>query len=321
MVPEIKLAHPTINDVNQLLEDLLLKELPLKKNGIEISFDQPNREWSARLNGPTISLFLYDIRKNKFRQGQWEAVHRNGRVIKQRPPHKIDLQYMVTAWVVDGDPDEEHYLLTATLMALARHPNLPDQPDLGTMPEESLITLDFLPEGLQTQPGPIAVAVAEPEALLNPVDIWSSLDNEIRPSITCLLTIAMDVYAPISVPLPAGKEVRMGSLAGGDSEETAKRPYFNIEGDIIAQDAFENVQVVFMRMGQGRRGISVPVRFNSGTHRQFLMPRFPIGDYSLRFIFGDQPPIPVDFMISGEGEVEKELKEGISLKLEIKKVD
>jgi hypothetical protein len=113
----------------------------------------------------------------------------------------------------------------------------------------------------------------------------------------------------------------MDSLDGAEVENTAKRPYFNIDGDITGQEAFENVQVVFMRIGQGRRGINVPVRFNSLTHRHFLMPRFPIGDYSLKITFGNQPPIPVDFLISGEGEVEKELKEGISLKLDIKELD
>jgi len=131
----------------------------------------------------------------------------------------------------------------------------------------------------------------------------------------------MDVYAPISVPLPLGREVRMDTLDGADLEDTAKRPYFNIDGNITGREAFESVQVIFVRIGQGRRGINVPVRFNSVTQRQFLIPRFPIGDYSLKIVFEDQPPIPVDFMISGEGEVEKELKEGISLKLEIKEVD
>ena len=38
--------------------------MPTKKNEADLAFDQPNREWSARLNRPTLNIFLHDMHEN-----------------------------------------------------------------------------------------------------------------------------------------------------------------------------------------------------------------------------------------------------------------
>ena len=53
-----------ITDVDEALRELLLQEIAIKGNEVDIKFDQPKREWSSRLNKPTINLFLFDLREN-----------------------------------------------------------------------------------------------------------------------------------------------------------------------------------------------------------------------------------------------------------------
>ncbi len=100
-----------INDLDETLRKLLIREIPIKNGEVEISFDQPKREWSARLNRPTLNLYLYDIRENnKLRQTQpmWEVERQaNGTVTQRRKPFRVDLHYMITAWAAepeDGRP-------------------------------------------------------------------------------------------------------------------------------------------------------------------------------------------------------------------------
>ncbi len=47
------------NDLDEALRQLLIRELPIKNSDVDIKFDQPKREWSGRLNRPTLNLFLY----------------------------------------------------------------------------------------------------------------------------------------------------------------------------------------------------------------------------------------------------------------------
>ena len=57
------------DELDEALRRLLIREIPIKNNEVDISFDQPKSEWSARLNRPTVNLFLHDVRENtKLRQ-------------------------------------------------------------------------------------------------------------------------------------------------------------------------------------------------------------------------------------------------------------
>jgi len=330
-------AGPTIGDVNQLIEKILLKELPLKRNGIEISFDQPNREWSGRLSGPTLNLFLYDIRRNKYREGQWERLPSGkSNVMMRRPAIKIDLKYIITAWVIDGNPDEEHYLLTAALLALARHPVLPNSPDSkDIVPPEIFISSDFLPDALRYQPAPVQLLVAEPENLVNPSDVWSSLDNELRASFTCTTMLALYPYEPIEIPMVKSSEVRSRQMEGevederplyqterakeqGGNSPKAKRPLYAIEGHIHGDGPLENMRLVLFGQGINGRGLKIPVEANETlTDYKFDIPQLKMGDYDLRVSAYGHPPVTFRIALpTSEIEIEEQ-KGGISFTIKI----
>lgn len=230
-----------IDDLDEVLRQLLIKELPIKNGEIDISFDQPKREWSARLSRPTLNLFLHDLNENKkLRQTQpmWEVKQDdNGQAVKRRKPVRVDLHYMITAWAVEAE--DEHRLLSRTLMALFRFPNLPEE---------------LLPESLLDQPVPIPIIVAQEEELRNPADLWSAMDNEQRPSIGCTLTLALNPYQAVTGPLVRTRELRIGPsrqprLKQLDGETEPDR-FWTIGGRLRSTKPLEEVNLTLVELKQ-----------------------------------------------------------------------
>src|SRR2546423_1818719 len=112
--------------VDQTLERLLRDRVPLRTEGI--SFDTPSESYEKRLPAPrTLNLYLYDPRENHdLRMPDWSIERQpNGSFIKQRPPARIDLCYMITVWSTpssDGTTAvlDEHDLLGRVLATLLR---------------------------------------------------------------------------------------------------------------------------------------------------------------------------------------------------------
>jgi hypothetical protein len=188
-----------IADLDETLYQLLKDELPIKNGEIEVSFEQPRRENSARWMKPTINLFLYDLRENNIlRQPQWERLPGgNGSQAQQkRSPLRVDCYYMLTTWA--ADPQDEHRLLTRALMALSRFPTLPD---------------DLLLGSLRNPPFNIQARLASHDKLTNPAEVWSALDNELRPSVSYILTLALDPWQVVTGPLVRTRTLRTGQAA------------------------------------------------------------------------------------------------------------
>lgn len=178
-----------IADLDETLRKLLIEELPIHNGEIDVKFDQPKREWSARLAKPTLNFFLYDVRENHMlRQHQWQQVtdgRGNGRTAqRKRSPFRIDCFYMITSWA--AEPQDEHRLLARCLRALFRYP---------TLPEERLVG------ALQTPIFDIQARLARHDTLTNPAEVWSALDNELRPSISYVITLALDPWTEVSGPI------------------------------------------------------------------------------------------------------------------------
>jgi hypothetical protein len=122
-----------IDDLDEVLRQLLIREIPIKNGEVDIAFDQPSREWSAKLSRPTLNLFLYDARENqKLRQTQpmWEVERQqNNTAVRHRRPARLDLHYMITAWAADPEDgpnrDGSLSLSPPAARAAAREPSGP----------------------------------------------------------------------------------------------------------------------------------------------------------------------------------------------------
>jgi hypothetical protein len=177
---------------------LLIREIEIEDNEVDIQFNQPSREWSARLSKPTLNLFLFDLRENyRLRTAeQYTTInHPDGTSEIRRNPVRMDLRYLMTAWV--KEPEDEHLLLSSALVGLLRHPFIPQ---------------DILTESLKDQPKPIPVMVASFPPEEGPIDkfteIWGVLDNEMRPGVLVNLTISVDPYTPMVYKQVRTRELR-----------------------------------------------------------------------------------------------------------------
>lgn len=220
-----------IADIDDTLRKLLVREMEIKRNEVDIQFDQPKREWSSRLSKQTINLFLFDLRENlRLRAAeQYNTITRpDGNAEVRRNPVRIDLRYLMTAWV--KDPEDEHLLLTNALMGLLRNPFLP---------------ANLLPERLQSQPVPIPVEVANFPPEIGPVDkfteIWGVLDNEMRPGILITITLSVDPYRPQIFPPVRTREARVIQDTGfrsGDKTKITKtidRTTWSVGGEVKSE--------------------------------------------------------------------------------------
>jgi hypothetical protein len=197
-----------IADLDETIRQLLIAELPVKNGEIDISFEQPKREWSARISKPTVNMFLYDLRENPtLRQHGWERLAGgNGSNLAhlKRTPLRVDCLYMLTTWA--AEPDDEHRLMTRALMALFRFPVIPDDRLLGS---------------LKNPPFEIQARLASHDRLTNPAEVWSSLDNEMRPSISYIITLALDPWQEVT-----GPAVRTLTLRAGQAGDLPRKAEF-----------------------------------------------------------------------------------------------
>jgi len=255
-----------IDDLDEALRKLLIREIPIKNGEVDIAFDQPKREWSSRLSRPTLNLFVYDLHENnKLRRSkQWRVEYNDdGTAVQRRPSIRLDVHYMVTAWA--ADPGDEHRLLTRALLVLLQMPSLPE---------------DVLPESLQGQPSAIPIEIAQPDALANATDIWSVLDNEMRPAIACTITLALDPYMPVTEPLVRTRELRAGLVAPPLFQQTAvqsdgktgQEHLWAVGGRVHNKRPLEEVRVALVE-----RGLNVPVQPGG----EFVIGQLRAGDYTL----------------------------------------
>lgn len=264
-----------IEDLDETLRRLLVHEMPIKSGEVDVDFKQPKREWSARLSRPTINLFLYEVRENtKLRQMSqgWELEERlNNRVSERRKAVRIDLPYIITAWA--NEPEDEHRLLSRTLMVLFRTPALPE---------------DILPESLQDQPAPISLKVAQAEDTdkVNMSELWSALDNVMRPAVTCVVTMALNPYQAMEVPIVRERVLRVGQAEKPSTywqfvEQSGANVYWTVGGTVYSKKPLDTIRLMLVE-----RGTDVELL----PEGRFTIGNLEAGDYTLEIKAEGQKP-------------------------------
>jgi hypothetical protein len=174
-----------IQDVDETLKELLVQKGLVNLDTIDIRFDLPNKEWVATVTKPTINLFLYDVRENhELRQNRGTFVRSDDTGVLGRPPVRIDLSYLITAWTTDVA--DEHQLLGNVLTTLLQFPLVPE---------------DVLKGALQTQPLPLQAWIAQPERTPSPWEFWGHVDHGMKAGLNFVLTMALQPYRTTDVSL------------------------------------------------------------------------------------------------------------------------
>lgn len=199
-----------IHDVDQLLEKLVRRDA-LNGSAVDLVFDAPTKDWVARRSGPSVNLYLYDIREDLQRRvPTWEDKRgASGEVTgRMQPPRRFRLAYLVTAWT--QRPEDEHRLLSSLLVCFLRNPMLKPGDLGGSLDEADL---------------PVYIDVGQPESQDRSLaDIWSAMGGELKPSLDVVVTAPIMVgrAAPYGPPVKAGPTIGLAA-PGGAAESTAGR--------------------------------------------------------------------------------------------------
>jgi hypothetical protein len=179
--------NTAIADLDEALRILLKRELERHGfEGVEIAFDAPSKEWSGKLTGPTVDLFLYDLREAVDRSVSTPTEHRgNGQATVSDPPLHLELTYAVTAWT--KAVEDEHRLLSQLLAVLFSFSEIPADV-IGRIKGTTLSTVE--------------TSVGRPRE--EKADFWTSVGGQYKASIDLVVQIVIESGAI----LVRGPEVR-----------------------------------------------------------------------------------------------------------------
>ncbi|MER7047627.1 DUF4255 domain-containing protein [Streptomyces jumonjinensis] len=212
-----------IHEVDEGLR-LLMVEAGLQESGVELVFDAPTKDWAARRNAPTISVFLHGIREDtdRRRTGTAEEYDDRGIVIGRRTqPRWFELTYLVTAWT--NRPQDEHRLLSEVLRCLVRSDVLPVRMRTGSLAELGL-TVEIEAAG-RSADGPSAS------------DLWSALGGELKAGIDLRVWAPLaGERTPVGPPVTEGLVVRAAPAPGGDGAAPGRRLRYHGASDPEASD-------------------------------------------------------------------------------------
>ena len=200
-----------ISHLDKTIEELLRRKVPLPSASYDISFDIPTKDWASKLlkTKETINLYLYDIKENReLRTNEWQVNRKSdGTVDQEKPPVRIDLSYLITAWSpADVTPAtepaiDEHHLLSMILEALFKYPFIPSDVLQG-----ALAMIDPLPE--------IPATLAQSDGFKDQGQgqFWNAVDQFWKPSIQYVVTIPLDLHETTTSTMVATKIVEYGFI-------------------------------------------------------------------------------------------------------------
>lgn len=186
-----------INDLDETIRQMILRKGVFAPDSVAVTFEQPTADWAAGLTRPTINCYLYDLRENlELRSAEWLVEHNDKGVASKRPaPRRYDLSYLITVWT-QNQIEDEHAILWRVLAVLSNHPTLPVEACQGD---------------LKRQPYPILTQTAQPSmAIENMPDLWGVMENQLRPSLNYVVTLAMEREVRFTAPLVVTR--RLGAM-------------------------------------------------------------------------------------------------------------
>ena len=183
--------NTAIADLDEALRTLLKRELDKHGfEGVDIAFDAPSKEWSGKLTGPTVDLFLYDMREALDRATATPSERRsNGVATIADPPLQLELTYAVTAWT--KAVEDEHRLLSQVLAILFSF---------------SAVPADVIAENATTTLARAETSVGRPRE--EKADFWTSVGGQYKASIDYVVQIVIESGATFV----RGPEVRTTTI-------------------------------------------------------------------------------------------------------------
>jgi hypothetical protein len=208
--------NTSLADLDEALRTLLRRELERRGfEGVDISFDAPSREWAGKLTGPTVSLFLYDLREARDQADISGGENRgNGRAVITSPALRLEATYAVTAW--SKAVEDEHRVLSQLLSILHSYRVLPAE----------------LLNGRLADAGTIETQVGRP--MEEKADFWTAVGGQYKPSIDFAVRLSVTSGAVFE----RGPEVRTHTIraAQRDRPKTTMVELYRFGGTVSDAD-------------------------------------------------------------------------------------
>ncbi|HEV7174978.1 MAG TPA: Pvc16 family protein [Solirubrobacteraceae bacterium] len=245
--------NTALADLDEGLRALLKQELGHHGfEGVDISFEAPSREWSGKLTGPTVSLYLYDLREAAEQTNISGGEHRGSGGATVTPPDlRLETTYAVTAW--SKAIEDEHRLLSQVLSILHSYRRLP---------------ADLL-EGRLSAVGPIETVLGRP--MQEKADFWTAVGGTYKPSIDFAVRLSIASGAVFV----RGPEVRTQTIrtAALDGPRATMVELYRF-GGLVHDQASQPINNVWVTMPESgawtstdSRGRFVFDRVRPGLHR------------------------------------------------------
>jgi len=195
--------------IDETLESLLRATVPLGSTEVDVSFDPPDREWSAKLTRPTVNLFLWDIRRSAGRaKAGLQEFEQDGRVVRRMALPVVELRYLVTAWT--SDHSDERVLLSGLLRSMLSFSQIPSE---------------FAPAGLSgLRPVSMLIARSGEEQ----IDIFKTLEGQLKPGINIVISAEVDT----GLETPAGPPTTSLEFALFDTSTGASTKARRVAGEV-----------------------------------------------------------------------------------------
>lgn len=159
--------------IDESLEGFLRAMVPLSASDVDVSFEAPDRTWSAKLNRPTVNMFLWDIKRTTERaRSGMEEYEQGGVRMRRMALPRVELRYLISTWT--SDHADERALLGALLQTVLGHAAIPEEyvaPSLRTL---SPLALQL------TRSGDVKM------------DLFKTLEGQLKPALDVLIVTDVD---------------------------------------------------------------------------------------------------------------------------------
>jgi hypothetical protein len=202
--------------IDEGLEAFFRASVPLSATDIDMSFEAPDREWSAKLNRPTVNAFLWDIRRSSSRSRSGvRTVERDGARVHEPAMPVVELRYVVTAWT--SDHGDERALLSGLMRPLLRYGQIPR---------------DYLSDAFDALQAPQLVMARVGEEHL---DVMKALEGQVKPVINMVVITEFDIGAGVPAGPPVDSIETSIAQIGAPAEERPR--HRRVAGEVLDPSA------------------------------------------------------------------------------------
>lgn len=186
--------------VDATVEAFLRGTVPLSASEIDVSFEPPTREWSAKLTRPTVNLHLWDVKRSRDRaRAGMERVMRNGEYVERFALPRVELRYLITVWA--SEHRDERTLLGGIMRAAIGVAQVPATFVAPVLADLSPVLLQLAGAG-DLQPDPSKTLDGQIKSCLEIVvvsDVDTGRVTPLAPPVTAIDVSVADIDRPSRV--------------------------------------------------------------------------------------------------------------------------